>query len=435
MLATRMMRETFWNLFSLGNLLQRLHSSTPTQIELHANILQEAHETIEVYRPKFEVVSTVNDLRSVKTKRGSILTAPAAIVLVGAGAAAVYLGGKAPKELLNISLQQLKSLLPRQVSMPSMSGGSGGSGGFWKGFAVATLVNGVAAVLGFHRLEQLFDIQNDFRKYAAYKIAPAAVYASKTKKAKTEPVLHPQQYRKFPLVRKDTLSPNVYRLVFALPRPQDILGLPTGQHVAIRADIDGKMVSRSYTPTSNNSDLGRLELVVKVYPGGLITNYLASLKSGDLVEFRGPKGAMKYHRDLTKHLGMIAGGTGITPMYQLIRHICEDPKDNTKVTLLYGNQTESDILLRQELDGFQRKYPHKFSVWYVLGSAPAGWQYGTGFVTKDVIKEKLAVPATDSKVHLCGPPPMINAMKKALVELGYEAPSPLSKATDQIFLY
>jgi len=76
-------------------------------------------------------------------------------------------------------------------------------------------------------------------------------------------------------------------------------------------------------------------------------------------------------------------------------------------------------LLREKLDGFQRSFPHKFNVWYVLNTTPKGWQYGQGFITKDMMKKKLAGLSPDSKVQLCGPPPMINAMKKSLVKLGF----------------
>ncbi|TQS32206.1 hypothetical protein Golomagni_07487, partial [Golovinomyces magnicellulatus] len=125
-----------------------------------------------------------------------------------------------------------------------------------------------------------------------------------------------------------------------------ILGLPIGQHVAIKAEIEGEAVSRSYTPVSNNSDLGVLELVIKAYPDGKLTSqYLAKLEAGDEVLFRGPKGAMRYHDGLCKKIGMVAGGTGITPMFQLIRAICENDRDLTEVSLIYANRPEQDILL------------------------------------------------------------------------------------------
>ncbi|TVY32775.1 NADH-cytochrome b5 reductase [Lachnellula subtilissima] len=389
---------------------------------------EEAHEVVETYRPNFEVVSTVNELRMTSGGSSVLGTAAIAVLVMIGGGAALYFG-KSLKSIPTLSLHQLRG----QLGGLPVSRATFASGGFWKGFATAAMVSSVTAAGGFLHLGKMMEIQKDFQKYAPHKAVSLQIHVRKA--ASAEPVLHPQKYRKFPLIRKDVLSPNVYRFVFKLPKPRDVLGLPTGQHVAIRTEINGKMVSRSYTPVSNDSDLGRIELVVKVYPGGLITNYLANLELNDLVEFRGPKGAMKYHSGLCKSLGMIAGGTGITPMYQLIRTICEDPKDNTKISLIYGNQTEGDILLREELDGFQSKFPEKFGVWYVLNTAPPGWKYGQGFVSKDTIKEKLAAPSSDSKVHLCGPPGMINAMKKNLTELGFQAPGPISKADDQIFMF
>lgn len=248
--------------------------------------------------------------------------------------------------------------------------------------------------------------------------------------------LSPNEFKSLPLVRKESVSHNVIRYTFALPHPRAVLGLPIGQHISIKADINGKTVSRSYTPISNDSDLGVLELIIKLYPDGLMTSqYFANLEVGDTIQVRGPKGAMKYERGLCKHLGMVAGGTGITPMYQLIRAICEDAGDDTKISLIYANRTEADILLREELEEFAFRYPHKFEVWYMLDHPGEGWRYGTGFVTKDVLREKLPPATPDTKVLLCGPPGMINATRNALTELGFEKGSLASKMSDQVFCF
>lgn len=97
-----------------------------------------------------------------------------------------------------------------------------------------------------------------------------------------------------------------------------------------------------------------------------MTKHLESMKIGDMVEICGPKGAMQYNTSYAKRIGMIAGGTGITPMYQLIRAICDDGTDSTQISLLYANNTEEDILLRKELDDFAMRFPNKFQVKYVL---------------------------------------------------------------------
>ncbi|EFX06380.1 FAD/NAD(P)-binding oxidoreductase [Grosmannia clavigera kw1407] len=237
------------------------------------------------------------------------------------------------------------------------------------------------------------------------------------------------------LVRKTQVAPKVYRIIFALPRSNDPLGLPTGQHIALQAKINGESIARSYTPVSNNNDLGRIELLVKVYEGGLMTEHLEKMQIGDTIDIRGPKGTMEYNQSYARHIGMIAGGTGIAPMYQLVRAICEDTSDKTKVSLIYANNSESDILLFEELEGFVKQCPGKFDVHYVLTKPPVDWKGSKGYVTASMISKHLPAPAADTKILLCGPPMMVNAMKAHLAEIGFEKPSVISKATDQVFLF
>lgn len=133
---------------------------------------------------------------------------------------------------------------------------------------------------------------------------------------------------------------------------------------------------------------------------------------------------------MSKHLGMLAGGTGITPMLQIIRAIVKNPKDKTKVDLIYANVNVDDILLREELDSLAKEHPQQFNVLHFLNNPPENWEGGSGFVTKEAIQERFPKPADDIKILLCGPPPMINAMKKHLEELGYDKPNTVSKMPD-----
>lgn len=306
-------------------------------------------------------------------------------------------------------------------------------GDFYTGFAAATGIFTVIGSLVASKLSEFTKVKSGFTKYPPYMKC--------RKVARTNPhlvkgFLDAKEYKSLPLIRKYALSPSVYKFIFRLPNPQDALGLPIGQHVAIKAHIDGTSVSRSYTPTSNNLDKGLLELVIRCYPDGLLTGkYLANLEIGDEVQFRGPKGAMKYFKGLCNKIGMIAGGTGITPMYQLIRAICEDPTDLTEVSLIYANRTEDDILLRRELEAFAAAYPQNFKIWYMLDTPPDNWSFGRGFVTAEIMKERLPAAAPDCKVMLCGPPGMVNASKKALVSMGFQAPGAVAKMSDQIFCF
>lgn len=248
--------------------------------------------------------------------------------------------------------------------------------------------------------------------------------------------LDPALFQKPPLIKKELLSADCYRFVFALPSSDTVAGLPIGQHVSIRGSVDGKLLSRSYTPVSNNVDRGQLEFIVRCYANGALTNgYLKQLEVGDEVEFRGPKGGIRYEPGMCKKMGMVAGGTGITPMYQLIRAICENPRDTTEVSLIYANRTEKDILLRDELDAFARKYPGNFKIFYVLEQTPAGWNGGSGYVTREMIEEQFALPSPTTKVFLCGPPPMVDSVKKSLNSLGFKLPGTIAKTGDRVLCF
>ncbi|CAE6425362.1 unnamed protein product [Rhizoctonia solani] len=261
----------------------------------------------------------------------------------------------------------------------------------------------------------------------------AALYFLGSKKR--APILDPKEWKDFPLIEKIEVSPNTAIYRFGLPDPNDILGLPIGQHISVQAEINGKDIMRSYTPTSSDDDRGHFDLLVKAYEKGNISRYLSLLKIGDKVRIKGPKGQFNYHPSLSRELGMIAGGTGITPMLQIIRAALKNPLDLTKINLIYANVSKEDILLKAELDDLAARYPSRFSVYYVLNNPPEGWDGGIGFVTKDMIEKHM--PPTDSniKILLCGPPPMINAMKKHLDDLGYPAPRTVSKLVDQVFLF
>ncbi|KAG9514902.1 cytochrome b5 reductase-like protein, partial [Aureobasidium melanogenum] len=304
-------------------------------------------------------------------------------------------------------------------------------GGFWRGILlafVATFSTSATLLLYLGRHFKQHTISDWPTHYKPQTVAKPVTEAAG--------FLKPQEYQTLPLVKKDKLSSNTYRFVFKLPKDDMVLGLPIGQHLSIRGEANGKTVSRSYTPVSNNHDKGELRLVIKMYPDGQLTGgYLEDVQVGDEVEFRGPKGAMKYGRGLANEIGMIAGGTGITPMYQIIRAICENPRDKTKVTLLYGSVSEEDRLLHKELEEFQEKYPDNFRVIHVLSKPSESWKGAKGFINKDMVQKELPGPQKKNKILLCGPPPLVNSMKDALSELGFEKPGAVSRLTDQVFCF
>ncbi|OAA65743.1 NADH-cytochrome b5 reductase [Niveomyces insectorum RCEF 264] len=251
----------------------------------------------------------------------------------------------------------------------------------------------------------------------------------------------PNTFVEFELKEKTVVSHNVAIYRFKLPTPRSILGLPIGQHISIGADLPdptGKVVPvlRSYTPISGDHQPGYFDLMIKSYPQGNISKYMATLAVGQTVRFKGPKGAFVYTPNMVRHFGMIAGGTGITPMLQIIRAIVRGRAagDKTQVDLIFANVTAQDILLKEDLDALTKE-DAGIRVHYVLDRPPEGWTGGVGYVTADMITEWLPKPAPDAKILLCGPPPMISGLKKTTAALGYEKARPVSKLADQVFAF
>ncbi len=265
-------------------------------------------------------------------------------------------------------------------------------------------------------------------------IAVGVAYVIISSTSSGQPVLKKDQFQEFPLIQKTVLSHNsgVYR--FALPKPNDTLGLPIGQHISISANINGKDVVRSYTPTTLDEEKGYFDLLIKAYPNGNISKYISELNIGDTIKVRGPKGFFNYEVNSTKHFAMVSGGTGITPMYQIIQAIIRNPNDHTKVTLVYGNVSEEDILLKKELDEIVATHEN-IKVYYMLDKPPKDWTGGSGYITEQILKEQLPAAAPENRLLLCGPPLMVSSVKKSAVNLGWAKAKPISKAEDQTFVF
>jgi cytochrome-b5 reductase len=99
-------------------------------------------------------------------------------------------------------------------------------------------------------------------------------------------------------------------------------------------------------------------------------------------------------------------------MWQTARAIFKNPEDKTKVTLIYGNVSEQDILLKHEFEELENTYPQRFRAFYVLDNPPEQWQGGKGYVTKELLKTVLPEPKQGEKIKIfvCGPPGMYKAI-------------------------
>mmetsp|Transcript_7778 Transcript_7778/g.25637 ORF Transcript_7778/g.25637 Transcript_7778/m.25637 type:complete len:310 (+) Transcript_7778:3-932(+) len=216
-----------------------------------------------------------------------------------------------------------------------------------------------------------------------------------------------------PLLGRADLNHDTRLFTFGLPDPGKPLGLSTCACILARGGAEGaEPVVRPYTPVSTNALLGKFELMVKVYSGGL-SAHLDGLPIGAPVAFKHIQFNVKTQYPFgRRRLGMLAGGTGIAPMIQALHAVLGSADDSTVVDLLYGSKTEPDILARDTLDAWSAAYPGRLNVTHVLSHEPAGsaWAGARGFISEPLLRQALTPPDADSALFVCGPPPMYDLL-------------------------
>ncbi len=166
-----------------------------------------------------------------------------------------------------------------------------------------------------------------------------------------------------------------------------------------------------------------------------MSQYLNEIALQDTIKVRGPFGKLTYlgegnfkfqtkikplefaERKYTK-VGMLAGGTGITPIYQILQAANRN-KDITEFTLVFGNKTSEDILLRKELSEMAESGNFKFTLHFLIDKDESEWKGLTGYVTKDLAKSYLPAASSDTLILMCGPPIMCEKAKDIFKELSH----------------
>merc|ERR1719382_1859862 len=173
----------------------------------------------------------------------------------------------------------------------------------------------------------------------------------------------PTTWHEVPLIGKEEVNHDTTMYTFGLP-PGKSLSLPVCACILLRApgrgrkegggkdDWDGSDAVRPYTPMSDNSMLGKFELLVKRYDGGAVSQWLHSLTIGTLVGFKHIKFNIKaqYPFEGKQTFTLLCAGTGVTPMYQALWRLLGTEGDARKVTMIYGNKTPEDILMKAQID-------------------------------------------------------------------------------------
>jgi cytochrome-b5 reductase len=154
-------------------------------------------------------------------------------------------------------------------------------------------------------------------------------------------------------------------------------------------------------------EAGYIELAVKRYPNGKQSSLLHAMTPGDRLYFLGAVKGYPWVPNKHSHVILIAGGAGITPMYQLIQGILKNPEDKTKITLIFGTNSVDEILFRENFAKYEKEFPNRFKATYTISSPVENPPYSKGYITKELLQKVLTDRnEKDSKVFVCGPPAM-----------------------------
>lgn len=189
-----------------------------------------------------------------------------------------------------------------------------------------------------------------------------------------------------------------------------------GQYATITSEIDGQKVHRSYTISSSPTQGDYIELTIKREQNGLESRHLHDhALTGDLVEISAPAGRFFFTGEEADGIVLIAGGVGITPMMSVLRSLTDRSYEHD-IFLLYGVNTPADLIFREECAYLARRHPRLHVTSVVAKPEGTDWTGPVGYVTAEFIAG--AVPyIARRRIHLCGPPPMMAAVKTALEEL------------------
>jgi ferredoxin-NADP reductase len=214
----------------------------------------------------------------------------------------------------------------------------------------------------------------------------------------------------------ETPTIKTFRLVDPAGGPIPFGFLP-GQFLTLTITQDGQTVKRTYTIASSPTQRDYVELTIKREDLGGISRHLHDrVREGDLLQVAAPQGTFTFTGVEADSIVLIGGGVGLTPLMSVIRYLTDRgwPRD---IYLFYCCRTTEDFVFREELERLQRRHPTLHVVATMTRAHGTTWMGPTGRLTEELLAQ--TVPDLPSRrIHLCGPPAMMDAMRANLLDLG-----------------
>jgi ring-1,2-phenylacetyl-CoA epoxidase subunit PaaE len=205
------------------------------------------------------------------------------------------------------------------------------------------------------------------------------------------------------------------------PELREAFAFKAGQHLTLRAEIDGEEVRRNYSLCTAPADSDWM-VTVKRIGGGLFSNWVGDrLRAGDTIEVMVPHGSFTTDFDpaRSRHLVAIAGGSGITPVMSLIKTLLRE-EPNSRFTLLYGNRDSSSIIFLEALAALKDKYLGRLEIYHFLDAEDQDIELFNGVLSRERLEEAIPALVPDAADvdgwFICGPGPMMDAAEGALLD-------------------
>lgn len=197
-----------------------------------------------------------------------------------------------------------------------------------------------------------------------------------------------------------------------------------GQYLTLKAKVNDEEIRRSYSICSAPFENEWRVAVKKVYMGKFSTLACSSLKVGDTLEVMTPTGNFTFIPEKTvgKSYALFAAGSGITPILSIAKTILKsEPKSD--VSLFYGNKTFNSIIFREDIEALKNLYMNRLRVVHILSQESLGNPLQKGRMDKqkcDSLYKALLRNSPIDSVYICGPEPMILAVKDSMIENGVD---------------
>jgi ring-1,2-phenylacetyl-CoA epoxidase subunit PaaE len=205
------------------------------------------------------------------------------------------------------------------------------------------------------------------------------------------------------------------------PELRERFRFKAGQHLTLRATINGEEVRRNYSLCTAPGGEDWL-VTVKRIGGGLFSNWVGDqLKVGDTVEVMPPHGSFttEFEASKSRHLVGVAGGSGITPVMSLIRTLLSEEPES-RFTLLYGNRDSSSVIFLEALAALKDKYLSRLEIYHFLDAEEQDIELFNGMLSRERLEEAIPALVPDAADvdgwFICGPGPMMDAAEGALLD-------------------